>query len=517
MRPSVAALTIRRSAIVLALWGWSLLSVSLPVAAATPAREPDLAAIDAYVEGTMRADNVPGLALAIVRGERVVHLRGLGVAGPGGRPVTPQTPFLLGSMSKSFTALAVMQLVEAGKLDLDAPVQRYLPWFRVASPEASAAITVRHLLHHTSGLPTRAPRAAGDDPSLEAHVRALAGVELDHAPGAAHRYASPNYQVLGLIVETVSGQPFGDYVRRRIFAPLGMGHSFTSRDEAVAAGLADGHQYWFGRPVAAALPYEGGRLPAASLIASAEDLGHYLIAHLNGERYGPATVISPAGLAELHRPAAAGDGFAYAMGWRVGPVRGVPAIHHGGALPHYRGKLVLLPGEGYGVVVLTNAASFLGRPTSHDIADGVAALLAGRAPGGTGLSLGRLYLLVTLGIAATTLGQLKGILTLRRWCARLGQRATAARGRFRREFAPLVMELAVPLLLLLGLPRLVGLPWPELTRQLPDLGSWVLISASVGLAVGLLKAAWAFTVLRRAAGALHSRGADADYRRALAG
>ena len=115
--------------------------------------DPDLASIDAYIEKEMREVHIPGLALGIVHNDEVVHLRGFGEAGPGGRAVTPQTPFILASASKSFTALAIMQLVESGKVDLNAPVRRYLPDFRVADEAASARITVRHLLHHTSGLP----------------------------------------------------------------------------------------------------------------------------------------------------------------------------------------------------------------------------------------------------------------------------------------------------------------------------------------------------------------------------
>ena len=110
-------------------------------------------AIDAYVEGQMHRLNLPGISLAIVEGDQIVHLRGFGRARPGGESPSPQTPFLIGSITKSFTALAVMQLVEAGKVELDAPVQRYLSWFRVADPQASAQITVRHLLNQTSSLP----------------------------------------------------------------------------------------------------------------------------------------------------------------------------------------------------------------------------------------------------------------------------------------------------------------------------------------------------------------------------
>ena len=115
----------------------------------------DIEGVVTFIEREMQEVSIPGLSLAIVKGDQVVLLRGWGVADPDGRPVTPQTPFILASVTKSFTALAIMQLVEAGKVRLDEPVQRYLPWFVVADAEASATITVRHLLHHTS----RAPQA----------------------------------------------------------------------------------------------------------------------------------------------------------------------------------------------------------------------------------------------------------------------------------------------------------------------------------------------------------------------
>ncbi|MEJ2708934.1 MAG: serine hydrolase [Anaerolineales bacterium] len=99
----------------------------------------------------MRSNRIPGLALAIVKGDQIVYLKGYGRTDQSGRPVTPKTPFLIGSVTKPFTALAVMQLVEAGKVELDAPVQRYIPWFRVADPMASAQITVRMLINQTSG------------------------------------------------------------------------------------------------------------------------------------------------------------------------------------------------------------------------------------------------------------------------------------------------------------------------------------------------------------------------------
>src|SRR5947209_9733286 len=136
---------------------------------------------------------IPGLALGIVRGDRIVHLRGFGVANPAGQPVTPQTPFILGSLSKSFTALAIMQLIDTGKMEFDAPVQRYLPWFRVADRNASAQMTVYQLLHHTSGLqPTAGEEAlAGTgEASLEQRVRELSTVVLTQPVGTTFQYSN---------------------------------------------------------------------------------------------------------------------------------------------------------------------------------------------------------------------------------------------------------------------------------------------------------------------------------------
>ena len=118
----------------------------------------DTRSIDSFVERELARSGIPGLALAIVHQDQVIYVRGYGRADPTGRSVTPETLFCLGSVSKSFTALAVMQLIEEGRLELDTPVQQIIPWFRTAAPELSGRITVRHLLNHTSGLSTRAGR-----------------------------------------------------------------------------------------------------------------------------------------------------------------------------------------------------------------------------------------------------------------------------------------------------------------------------------------------------------------------
>jgi len=213
--------------------------------APTASADPDFAAIDTYVESQMRDLRIPGLALGIVHGDQIVYLKGYGIADPAGQAITPQTPFPIASVSKTFTALAVMQLVEAGKIDLDAPVQRYLPWWHVADAQTSAQITVHQLLMMNSGLTDALDKKQWADRdtskgALEHLVRDLSTDELDRPVGASFEYSNPGYWTLGLIVQAVSGQSFETYVQEHIFAPLEMHQSFTSRAEAEPYGLAPG-------------------------------------------------------------------------------------------------------------------------------------------------------------------------------------------------------------------------------------------------------------------------------------
>jgi CubicO group peptidase (beta-lactamase class C family) len=348
-------------------------------------------AIDAYIEQQMRRLHIPGVSLALVEGDQIVHLRGFGQACPGGEAPTPQTCFNIASLTKSVTALALMQLVEAGKLDLDAPVQRYLPWFRLADPQASAQITVRHLLNQTSGLPTSAGeiQLADLDQSpgaSERQARALSTLKLTRPVGAAFEYSNANYSLLGLIIEAASGESYADYVQNHIFTPLEMRHTSTSQAMAKQNGLAVGHRYWFAMPVAAPnLPLPHGSLPAAGLISSAEDLARYLIAHLNGGRSGNVQILSGAGIAELQHGVAdvreMGISMGqYGMGWFADTIGQTKLVWHSGTLPDFGAYMALLPEQQKGVVLLFNACHHWMNPVTAEVGGGVAALLAGQQP-----------------------------------------------------------------------------------------------------------------------------------------
>jgi CubicO group peptidase (beta-lactamase class C family) len=206
------------------------------VAAETPP-QPDPAAISAFVRAELARDRVPGAAVAVIWQGEVILLEGFGLDGDG-KPVTPQTGFRLGSMSKAFTALAVLRAVEAGSLSLEAPVQSVLSNFMLADPGAAARITLRHLLAQNSGIPRTAPRAP-----LDAHVAALASTERAASPGERHIYSSPNYLVAARMLEVAEDRPFPDILQSTVLDPLGLNDTLVT---AADGHLAPGHRYWFG-------------------------------------------------------------------------------------------------------------------------------------------------------------------------------------------------------------------------------------------------------------------------------
>ena len=259
-----------------------------------------------------------------------------------------------------------MQLVEAGEIELDAPVKTYLPWFTMAGPEDAALITVRHLLTHSSGIsgPVSDKDLVNPDVSegaLETHIRELADYKLTRPVGESFSYNNTGYDILGLIVQTVSGGSFEDYVQEHIFSPLEMINSYTSKSEADANGLAAGHTYFFGSPrVSTDAPYARRKIPAGFLISSAKDLGHFLIAQLNQGSYGEAQILSPEYVAMMHQPAVETDfeGVSYAFGWRTNLVEGELTVRHGGDNSSYHSNMSFSPTRGWGVAIVMNAFGF---------------------------------------------------------------------------------------------------------------------------------------------------------------
>jgi CubicO group peptidase (beta-lactamase class C family) len=476
---------------------------------ASRAADPDFAAIDAYIQKEMRELHIPGLTYGIVHDDQVVHLESFGEADPSGRAVTPQTPFILASVSKPFTALAIMQLSEAGKVDLDAPVQRYVPWFHVADKAASGRITVRNLLNHTSGLPEDTsfePMRSNDmsDEALEERVRALSDVRLNHRVGAAFEYTDANYDVLGLIVQRVAGQSYESYVQEHIFAPLNMGHSFINQTAAQRHGLATGHRSWFSFPMRFEAPYSRAAMPSSYFISSTQDMTHYLIAQLNAGRYADTSVLSPEGVAAMHRPAVReGDkDVFYGMGWeRRSTTSGVPGIQHGGTNSNFYADMVLEPEGRWGVVILANFNSFnLNGGRVQGLSSGVISLLHGQAPPDVPMPhhpiLASAVLLVAVVSVLQVLGIVRSVVILRRWRTQPHRRPRGRWGVALRVGVPLVLNVGWVLFMLIGFPKLLY-PLSLTLLLVPDLGYLVVVSGAVALSWGILRTVLANIAMRK--------------------
>jgi len=350
----------------------SSIFISLPIYNSSTAQinENILDAIDSHVVNEVMKKYVlaPGTSLGIIYNNETVYLKGYGEAAKD-TTMTPDTPLILGSVSKSFTALAIIQLNESGQLNLDDSVQDHIPWFTTQNDNYASQITIRHLIHHLSGFYRE--RDSTKNISLEETVRTS---EMDKhlgPPGSLYHYNNFNYQILGYIVEVVSNQSFSAYIKTNIFDPLNMTNSFLSEYEAKKHGLAQGYVLAFGIPIAANFIHSLCWNPCSNIISSAEDLTHYMIALMNEGKYGNNSILSPEGMKVLWSKYEFADQvenyYAYAMGWNNFTMDDTEYIRHSGRAKNFLAEVIMTPKEGWGVVILHNSHSELRAMHQTDI------------------------------------------------------------------------------------------------------------------------------------------------------
>lgn len=345
----------------------SFLPGFLPAANDNPEANPEIktpapfATIEKKVMELMKKGDIPGLGLVIVNGDRPVYMKGFGYADLEKKiPVTEDTLFEIGSTSKAFTALAALQVEKDGLINLDDPVSKYLDWFSATYKGKKYEITLRQVLHQTSGIPFKSialiPESNTPD-SLQQTVRKLKGIELSRVPGEAFEYATINYDIIGAVIEKVTRMSYEEYIGKNVLQPLALSHTRVGTDKSNPA-MAKGYKISFftTRPYDA--PVYRGNYPAGYIVSNAKDMSRWVQFHMGLLDPGP-------GIRELmdksHQPDKSVNPIpvslaSYAMGWMTHEY-GSRLIEHGGQNPNFTSNVAFRPDEKIGVVVLTNSMS----------------------------------------------------------------------------------------------------------------------------------------------------------------
>ena len=335
------------------------------------AQSIDTAAVDAIVEDARKVWSVPGAAVAIVRDDKVIHLKGYGVKEQGkSDPVTPDTIFNIGSTGKSFTALAVAVLADEGKLSWDDPVRKHLGYFHLADPEADRLVTLRDLATHRVGLARHDELWQNSPPlSREEIIRQIGHLLLEKPFRSTFLYNNLMYLTLGCAAGAADGSSWEKVVQQRIFDPLAMK---TANFSHAAAETSPDHSSPHVKDGARTRVKPWRNLenigPAGSINASARDLSQWLRFQLGDGTIDGRRVLSSAALTETHTPQMAtplegkmqkifpyAENTAYCLGWYTHTNRGRLILWHGGGGPTgFRTQVLLVPKSKLGIAVVSN-------------------------------------------------------------------------------------------------------------------------------------------------------------------
>lgn len=454
------------------LFGMKLISIVALVAilAASLSASTPSSPVDAFIVAELPSSAAPGIAYAQVDGDAVAA-RGFGERVKGSNtPVDADTAFPIGSVTKSFTALAIMQLVEAGKLGLDDPVSKHLSAF-AAGP--ASEVTVRQLLNHTSGYSTvqgNSHHGAVDAASIGLldYAAQLAGVEPVHAPGTVWEYSNANYQILGAVIERVSEQSYPDYIEANIFEPLGMTNSSIAVD-AQLENVATGHRPWFGGVRA----FQGGdtfaiNAPAGGIMASANDMGRYLKMWLSGED----DIVSASSKKIMIEPSSDVSPL-YGLGWSIDPQR--KTVYHTGLVPGGETLASFSPSDRKGVAVMVNANGGLGFADTWYLIGGTGARAMGQSHDDDGSRMGPKIAYLSIAL----LPPLFVLLIVVGWLSRAKLRAKrgSTAGKFSLWFPVLAMFVLAWVFISI-LPAMFGGSLATIQLYQPDF-AWCLIAAAV--------------------------------------
>ena len=444
--------------------------------------------LDAFIQGQMQRHNLPGVAVAVTKGEAIVYMKGFGMAARG-QAMTPDTPLYIGSLSKSFTALAIMQLHEQGKLDIDMPVKTYLPEFVIADEAAMEKITIRNLLNHASGLSdfSYIPQH-GNDVSIMDGIKELGEAELSAPIGTVFQYFNTNYAILGAVIEKVSGMPYADSIEEYIYAPLEMENSYTDQEEAAQAGLPSGYTSVFGFSLARQQPFRQYDLPGGYLMMSVSDLSKYLRMQLNNGTFDGVSLLGAEWTEEMHTPQADLD-VPYGMGWFIYDDFGTQLIEHGGTNENFHTSGMIFPEKDMTIAILVNKNSILHALFSHsNLNYGIKGIAAGLPMPKNVIPLRLIGYLMLAGFLVNIAMTIRSLFRMDAWRQSFKKKKTIG------KVWDIGSHFIIPAALIVLLPKWIewflnrGFTWQAGWSQAPDGMLWLWTGIVLDLVAGVTKA-----------------------------
>src|SRR5437763_5937150 len=318
--------------------------------------------LEPKIEKEVQEGRLPGFAIGVVKNGKLIYAKGFGVAKLGGTTaITSKSLFHMASVTKTFVATAIMQLSKKGKIDLDAPVIRYLPYFKL-NDERYRAITIRQMLSHTSGIPDTVTynwdKPEYDAGALERFVRSIADQKLVFAPGEKFAYSNTAYEILGDVIAKVSGESFEDYVQHNILTPVGMKDSTLLVREANPRLLTSPHVMENNKVVVSKIfPYNRAHSPSSTLYSSIEDMSRWAIANLNRGELDAKRILKSETIDSMWRPVADALGMKEGISWFTTEKQGHRFVLHSGGDVGFESLLLLAPEDGVAVVAMSNFAA----------------------------------------------------------------------------------------------------------------------------------------------------------------
>lgn len=331
-----------------------------------------------FIEQQMKKGKIPGLAVAVIKDDKTIYQNGFGYSDiKSGKRVTSESLFELGSNSKAFTALGILKLEEEGKINRKDQISKYIPWLQLIYKGQEVPVTVGDFVYHTSGIPfnsiDKIPESDSSN-AIKKTVRTLEGTELSSQPGTAFEYATINYDVLGYLIETITGRSYEEYMENEILKPMGLNNTYMELADIERVNMTKGYKIGYLKSLEYEAPTYKGNKPAGYIVSNISDIASWLKIQMGVKELSG---INNDLILKSHMPnrrvPPMEDKSSYAGGWFVYQ-EGGGVITHGGNNPNYSSFIILKPEEQLGIAVLCN----LNTQCTEEIAYGIAGILEGK-------------------------------------------------------------------------------------------------------------------------------------------